>query len=727
VIANHFDDPDLGDAYHYETVDLIRLYVEYLNGLLDPGDPTFPVPFSTPEVQQHAAYPLEAYADSVGVWAANYAEFSGTPPGDFTVYFTGDSRNVWSCRTALTTPDGTTTFGPPMPLDPATQRGSASFSEVGTTYERATLVIANHADYGRPPGTPPNDLAGYTYQTVGPPPAGDVNGDSNVDVNDLALFRMAFGGTSGLGADAVCGVYDQKCDLDEDGDVDWDDFWAMWYNNAPYHEGWVPGDVTGAAAKPGCPQGYPDAPPDDYLDIWDLIAFAAHWNTDTQSANWDEVFDFADSSGLAAPAAARPVPMDGVVNIFDLVKFAAAWHTGSGPAGSATSKGRALAQAARPLLRLVGPGDGIVGVGDEVEVQVVADDVTSLTGFDFKVTYDATLLKLTQHEVRQGNFLAIRGGRALVMEDLKKPGIAWFSGALAARDSSLAPSGTGRLARLRFRVIAEGPIELELRDGLVFTDDVWAVTSSRRLGLSAVRFGGDNWRIPIVLKAGDATESQHFIGVVSALAEAAPSARSLSDAQAQRRLTFELPDGTRAASAYLPAARGTLTCRFTVEGLEPGTEVTLAWPDLSQAPKDRVPLLCDLDSGASIFVRTAPAYHFGSGAGGVRHFEIRFEKSKAAAGRLIRNVVVRPLRGGAMGIAFDLDASASVSVEVINVAGRRVRRLAADRTMAAGRATLTWDGRSDAGTPVPRGTYLLRAVARSADGRRSRAVAVVSL
>jgi hypothetical protein len=57
-------------------------------------------------------------------------------------------------------------------------------------------------------------------------------------------------------------------------------------------------------------------------------------------------------------------------------------------------------------------------------------------------------------------------------------------------------------------------------------------------------------------------------------------------------------------------------------------------------------------------------------------------------------------------VRFGLDREAHVSVEIVDVAGRRVRRLA-DAPFGAGRCALHWDGRDDGGRNVSSGVYLV--------------------
>jgi hypothetical protein len=68
-----------------------------------------------------------------------------------------------------------------------------------------------------------------------------------------------------------------------------------------------------------------------------------------------------------------------------------------------------------------------------------------------------------------------------------------------------------------------------------------------------------------------------------------------------------------------------------------------------------------------------------------------------------------------------------VSATVLNIAGRPVRTIAADRPLGAGLQTLLWDRRADTGLPVPAGLYLIRVMARDEEGGQRTALASVAL
>jgi len=83
--------------------------------------------------------------------------------------------------------------------------------------------------------------------------------------------------------------------------------------------------------------------------------------------------------------------------------------------------------------------------------------------------------------------------------------------------------------------------------------------------------------------------------------------------------------------------------------------------------------------------------------------------------------------GGGVEVVFTLSSEAQVEVEVLNIAGRRVRTIVADRECEAGINSLAWNCRSDRGVMVPSGAYLVRVTARTDDGEQSSRLCTVTL
>jgi flagellar hook assembly protein FlgD len=70
-------------------------------------------------------------------------------------------------------------------------------------------------------------------------------------------------------------------------------------------------------------------------------------------------------------------------------------------------------------------------------------------------------------------------------------------------------------------------------------------------------------------------------------------------------------------------------------------------------------------------------------------------------------------------LSFPLRSAGRARLDVFDVSGRRIR-LFEREGLAAGTATIEWDGRDRAGRPVPAGVYLVRV--STADGAAARRV-----
>lgn len=120
-------------------------------------------------------------------------------------------------------------------------------------------------------------------------------------------------------------------------------------------------------------------------------------------------------------------------------------------------------------------------------------------------------------------------------------------------------------------------------------------------------------------------------------------------------------------------------------------------------------------------MRTSSAYTYDSGVGGARQFRITV-RPRAATTLGLMGVTCAQADVGAIAVSYTLSAEAKVDVEVRNIAGRIVRRVAVDKACAAGQNTVVWSGVDERGTRVPAGLYVVQVTARSPDTGESMSV-----
>ncbi|MGC9318005.1 MAG: FlgD immunoglobulin-like domain containing protein, partial [Armatimonadota bacterium] len=152
-------------------------------------------------------------------------------------------------------------------------------------------------------------------------------------------------------------------------------------------------------------------------------------------------------------------------------------------------------------------------------------------------------------------------------------------------------------------------------------------------------------------------------------------------------------------------------------------EVSLRIVDTSQLPGDMAVWLTDKATEERIDLRHAPGYTY-TARGGQRRFEIELGERHDLLG--VMGVSAQPAGEGAQ-ISFTLSAAGSVSVDVLNIAGRTIKRIVTDWQCQAGLRTVSWDGRSDQGTRAPGGMYLVRVTASAPSGEQCQGLSTLPI
>ena len=229
-----------------------------------------------------------------------------------------------------------------------------------------------------------------------------------------------------------------------------------------------------------------------------------------------------------------------------------------------------------------------------------------------------------------------------------------------------------------------------------------------------------DWQMRLVAESAAGADVDNFVGASS---QAAALNAITSPPMQGIDLYFEQPEGVRAAASFVQPGAPGLTCAVKVASAQAGS-VTLRWPDLTGVPNDLKPVLVDVATGKRIYMRTATHYAYDADADGVREF--RLEIAPCGGGALaVRTMAVTPAPVGTQ-VVFTLTKDAKATVEVLNIAGRKVKTLASGVDVAgATTTTLAWDGRSAWGLRVPAGRYLVRVTAVADDGQNVSAARAV--
>ncbi|MEA3400635.1 MAG: carboxypeptidase regulatory-like domain-containing protein [Armatimonadota bacterium] len=227
----------------------------------------------------------------------------------------------------------------------------------------------------------------------------------------------------------------------------------------------------------------------------------------------------------------------------------------------------------------------------------------------------------------------------------------------------------------------------------------------------------DGWLLPIVARAAGQADLTTVAGVGSGAASVGYRVANPPMLPGTVDVYLVTEDGERLAHDIRPQAASEKTVwTFAVETDVPDAEVELLLPDLSAVPNDLAVYLTDRDSGQRMYARTLPSYVFTAGPeGALRHFELE------VAPRGAENLVIRSASAecGSAGVVvtYDVSAACNVSIEVLNIAGRKVRQMVESRAASAGRNEQVWDLRSAEGTVVPNGTYLIKIEAVAENGQ----------
>lgn len=227
------------------------------------------------------------------------------------------------------------------------------------------------------------------------------------------------------------------------------------------------------------------------------------------------------------------------------------------------------------------------------------------------------------------------------------------------------------------------------------------------------------WKIRLIAAGAHSRDTDNFVGVCTQAL--APAPEPPPAATSCPRLWIE--EGKKAYSALALRPSSRLLWRLA---LTPAAGEDRTWIEAeigNEVPEAYAIILRDLDTGATFDLRQQRRVEVAGT--GTRRLELQMTRTEAAT-LAVTSMAVQARQGRAQ-IVFSLSAPAYCDVEVLNIAGRTVRRVQQQGLMAAGQNVVVWDGRGDGGAPVPRGVYLVRLRARAEDGSMVQGIRTMSL
>jgi immune inhibitor A len=270
----------------------------------------------------------------------------------------------------------------------------------------------------------------------------------------------------------------------------------------------------------------------------------------------------------------------------------------------------------------------------------------------------------------------------------------------------------------------EGFFFLSTRPGQLVLTNPSLTTPTEVAGEAQAKPVDVDWFMQVKASTDGVADTDNFLGV-AAEPERVNGIVSPPPATDGFDFSFAGASGTGAATSFVNTLGASHAWQATLTCSRPGAQVQLNWPDLSTLPRDARPMLKDLATGKSVYMRTVSGYSFALQRGETQRRFLIDISSKAGDSLAIHSLqTVSGLGGGQ--IFYSLSAPATVDIEVVNLAGRLIRRLSGGLQQAGTCSTL-WNGLTDSGSSVPSGSYLVRLTARTVDGQSVSAVQSLSL
>jgi len=237
----------------------------------------------------------------------------------------------------------------------------------------------------------------------------------------------------------------------------------------------------------------------------------------------------------------------------------------------------------------------------------------------------------------------------------------------------------------------------------------------------AMEVGQDGWQIELAVSGASRLCPKRAFGVSTVAEEGldrtdvpSPPAATSSGPTLQAEFVSPAHQAPPCLVDMRPTGQTEYSWYLAVTTDAPHQPIKVSWPSLAALPADMIAILEDTTSGQKLWMRTNSAYSYNSSEGGLRLLKITV-RSAGSVTPVVSEVTATAAPGGSWAISYTLSAAASVQTRIRNISGVVIRHLSTDEVNSAGRNVILWNGRSDRGTAVPSGRYLVEIEARSPD------------
>lgn len=270
---------------------------------------------------------------------------------------------------------------------------------------------------------------------------------------------------------------------------------------------------------------------------------------------------------------------------------------------------------------------------------------------------------------------------------------------------------------------------------VVYNSNVSTAQANVRTADAAKVATDGDWSLKLVASGAGGYDPANVIAVASGATDGFDAGKDVPKPPAVNspvRVSLAHADWGDQSGSYARDVRGAVGTRqewdVTVECTQPGSDVTLAWPELNRAVPASVNLILrDEAAGRDVYMRTVGAYTYNAGDEcGSRSFKVIAEPAGDRT-LLLSGVATAQAPDGTVQLSYTVSTTADVSVDILNISGRVVGQLGSRTASAGATNTVYWNGRTSQGTKAPSGRYMVRLTARTASGQVSQAVRALQI